>query len=164
MLYNPDVSIDGLFFEYLFVDNNNTISYWNDEYAKEKVLKHIERSLLQDVFFTAYDNEFAELFAYPELETMLKEIKINLEKSNSDKDFNYTMFDFENDIITFKFRKEFAGDLQRGDVLTNTWAWTALRFNYEPMTILFSNGELVKDAAPFIESNTDYGKDYIIQH
>jgi hypothetical protein len=73
-------------------------------------------------------------------------------------------YDFENDIITFKFKKEYVGNLQQGDILTNTWAWTALRFNYEPMTILFSNGELVKDAAPFIESNTDYGRDYIIQH
>ena len=73
-------------------------------------------------------------------------------------------YDFENDIITFKFKKEYAGDLQQGDILTNTWAWTALRFNYEPMTILFSNGELVKDAAPFIESNNDYGKEYIIQY
>jgi len=73
-------------------------------------------------------------------------------------------YDFDNDIITFKFRKEYAGDLHQGDILTNTWAWTALRFNYEPMTILFSNGELVKDAAPFIEDNEDYGKDYIIQY
>ena len=73
-------------------------------------------------------------------------------------------YNFENDIITFKFKKEYAGNLQQGDILTNTWAWTALRFNYEPMTILFSNGELVKDAAPFIESNTDYGIDYIIQY
>ena len=73
-------------------------------------------------------------------------------------------YDFDNDIVTFKFRKEYAGNLQKGDILTNTWAWTALRFNYEPMTILFSDGELVKDAAPFIESNNDYGKEYIIQY
>jgi len=73
-------------------------------------------------------------------------------------------YDFDNDIITFKFRKEYAGNLQQGDILTNTWAWTALRFNYEPMTILFSDGELVKDAAPFIENNNDYGKEYIIQY
>ena len=73
-------------------------------------------------------------------------------------------YDFENDIITFKFKKEYAGNLQQGDILTNTWAWTALRFNYEPMTILFSNGELVKDAAPFIENNNDYGKNYIVQY
>lgn len=75
-----------------------------------------------------------------------------------------SLYDFENDIITFKFQKEYAGNLQQGDILTDTWAWTALRFNYEPMTILFSNGELVKDAAPFIENNNDYGKDYIIQY
>jgi len=75
-----------------------------------------------------------------------------------------SLYDFDNDIITFKFKKEHAGNLQQGDILTNTWAWTALRFNYEPMTILFSDGELVKDAAPFIESNNDYGKEYIIQY
>jgi hypothetical protein len=73
-------------------------------------------------------------------------------------------YDFDNDIVSFKFRKEDAGNLKNGDILTDTWAWTALRFNNEPMTILFSNGELVKDAAPFIESSKDYGRDYIIQY
>ena len=73
-------------------------------------------------------------------------------------------YDFENDIITFKFRKEYAGNLQQGDILTNTFAWTALRFNFEPMTILFSDGELVKDAAPFIENSQDYGRDYVIKY
>jgi hypothetical protein len=73
-------------------------------------------------------------------------------------------YDFDNDIVSFKFRKEYAGNLKKGDILTDTWAWTALRFNNEPLTILFSNGELVKDAAPFIESSDDYGRDYIIQY
>lgn len=73
-------------------------------------------------------------------------------------------YDFENDIITFKFRKDFAGNLQKGDILTKTYAWTALRFNFEPLTILFSDGELVKDAAPFIESSQDYGRDYVIKY
>jgi hypothetical protein len=73
-------------------------------------------------------------------------------------------YDFENDIITFKFRKDYAGDLKQGDILTNTWAWTALRFNFEPMTILFSDGELVKDAAPFIENSQDYGREYTIKY
>ena len=73
-------------------------------------------------------------------------------------------YDIENDIVTFKFKKEFIGNPQPGDVLTNTWAWTALRFNFEPFTILFSDGELVKDAAPFIESHEDYGEDYIIKY
>jgi hypothetical protein len=73
-------------------------------------------------------------------------------------------FDLEEDIVTFKFSKLYAGDLQVGDILTDTWAWAALRFNYEPMTILFSDGELVKDAAPFIEDDKDYGRDYVIQY
>jgi hypothetical protein len=73
-------------------------------------------------------------------------------------------YDFENDIITFKFKKEYAGNLQQGDVLTNTFAWTALRFNFERMTILFSDGELVKDAAPFIENSKDYGRYYVIKY
>ena len=73
-------------------------------------------------------------------------------------------YDFDNDIISFKFKKEYVGDLKKGDILTDTWAWSALRFNNEPMTILFSNGELVKDIAPFIENDNDYGKDYIIQY
>jgi hypothetical protein len=74
------------------------------------------------------------------------------------------IYDFDNDIVTFKFKKEDAGNLEKGDILTNTYAWTALRFNFEPITILFSNGELIKDAAPFIESNNDYGLEYIIQY
>jgi len=73
-------------------------------------------------------------------------------------------YDFDNDIVSFKFKKEYAGDLEVGDIITDTWAWAALRFNYEPMTILFSDGELVKDAAPFIEDDDDYGKDYVIQY
>jgi hypothetical protein len=73
-------------------------------------------------------------------------------------------YDYDNNIVSFKFKKEYAGDLTKGDILTDTWAWSALRFNNEPMTILFSNGELVKDAAPFIESSKDYGKYYVIQY
>lgn len=73
-------------------------------------------------------------------------------------------YDFENDIITFKLKKEYVGDLKEGDILSDTWAWTALRFNNEPMTIVFSNGELVKDAAPFLEGSNDYGLDYIIKY
>lgn len=73
-------------------------------------------------------------------------------------------YDFENDIITFKFKKEYVGNPQPGDILTKTWSWTALRFNFEPFTILFSDGELVKDAAPFIIDYDDYGKDYVIKY
>lgn len=73
-------------------------------------------------------------------------------------------YDIENNIVTFKFNKEFIGNPQPGDVLTNTWAWTALRFTNELITLFFSSGELVKDAAPFIENYDDYGQDYIIKY
>jgi hypothetical protein len=58
--------------------------------------------------------------------------------------------------------KKFIGDPQPGDLLIRTFAWTALRFNFEPLSLLFSDGELVKDAAPFIENNSDYGRNYQI--
>jgi hypothetical protein len=85
-----------------------------------------------------------------------------------DRRFNYrwhdaeVTYDFNRSIITFKMDKKNIGDPQPGDTLIKTFAWTALRFNFEPLSLLFSDGELVKDAAPFIENNTDYGRNYQI--
>jgi hypothetical protein len=87
-----------------------------------------------------------------------------------DKRFNFNFkecegnYNFENDIVTFKFKKEFVGNPKPGDILKYTWAWTAIRFNFEALTILFSDGELVKDAAPFILDNNQYGENYIIKY
>ncbi len=87
-----------------------------------------------------------------------------------DKRFNFNYhdaevaYDFESDIVTFKFKKEFIGNPQPGEVLSKTFAWTALRFNNEPLCLLFSDGELVKDAAPFIENSQDFGREYIVQY
>jgi len=72
-------------------------------------------------------------------------------------------FDLEKNIVTFRVPKIKVGNLQPGDVLTDTWAWTALRFKLEPATWPFG-GELVKDAAPFITDVEDYGEDYVIQY
>jgi len=85
-----------------------------------------------------------------------------------DKRYNYkwhnaeVTFDFDRNIITFKMNKKDIGNPQPGDLLIKTFAWTALRFNFEPLTLLFGSGELVKDAAPFIENNTEYGRNYQI--
>lgn len=73
-------------------------------------------------------------------------------------------YDFEQNIVTFKLKKEYIGDPQPGDILTKTFAWTALRFKVELFSLLFSDGELVKDYAPVIENNEEYGKDYEIQY
>jgi len=73
-------------------------------------------------------------------------------------------YDFESNIVTFKINKVDIGNPQPGDILTRTFAWTALRFNFEPLCLLFSDGELVKDGAPFIESYDEYGRDYIIKY
>lgn len=87
-----------------------------------------------------------------------------------DRRFNYrwqdaeVTYDFERNIITFKMDKKYIGDPQPGDLLIKTFAWTALRFNFEPFCLLFSDGELVKDGAPFLENNSDYGRDYNIQY
>lgn len=70
-------------------------------------------------------------------------------------------YDFEKNIVTFKFSKEYIGNPNPGDVLTKTNAWNALRLNFEPLTLLFGDGELVKDYAP---NNGVYGEDYIIQY
>ena len=75
-------------------------------------------------------------------------------------------FDLENNIVTFKIHKDFVGNPQPGDILTTTWAWTALRFTFEPLTWLFL-GELAKDYAPGVDEETsepEYGRDYIIQY
>jgi len=83
-----------------------------------------------------------------------------------DRDYNQAeaTYDFDTNIVTFKFSKEFIGNPNPGDVLTDTFAWTALRLNFEQLTLLFSSGELIKDAAPFLEDNKDFGRDYVIQH
>ncbi len=65
-------------------------------------------------------------------------------------------FDFEKHIIYFAVPKRYIGDPQPGDVLTETNAWTALRFGAEPITVFFG-GELAKDWS-------GYGKEYIIQY
>jgi hypothetical protein len=65
-------------------------------------------------------------------------------------------FDVENNIIYFAVPKQLIGNPQPGDVLTETNAWTALRFGAEPLTA-FLGGELAKDWS-------GYGKDYVIQY
>jgi hypothetical protein len=75
-------------------------------------------------------------------------------------------FDLENNIVTFKMLKEFIGNPQPGDILTKTFAWTALRFTFEPVTVLFG-GELAKDYAPGVDEEAGdpkYGKDYTIKY
>jgi hypothetical protein len=66
------------------------------------------------------------------------------------------IFDIENDKVIFKISKDVIGNLEPGDILTNTDAWTGLRFKYEALTIPFG-GEVAKDWA-------GYGSDYVIQY
>jgi hypothetical protein len=73
-------------------------------------------------------------------------------------------YDYNRSIITFKIDKKYIGDPQPGDLFTKTYAWTALRLNVQVFTLLFSSGELVKDAAPLIQNASDYGRDYVIQY
>jgi hypothetical protein len=73
-------------------------------------------------------------------------------------------YDINRSIVTFKMDKKYIGVPKSGDLLIRTFAWTALRFNFEPFTLLFSKGELVLDAAPFIENNTEYGRNYQIMY
>ena len=70
-------------------------------------------------------------------------------------------YDFEKNIVTFKFSKEYIGNPSPGDVITHTFAGSGLRLNFEPLTLLFGSGELVRDRAP---NTKTYGKDYIIQY
>ena len=65
-------------------------------------------------------------------------------------------FDVQKGIVTFRFPKLLIGYPSKGDVLTETDAWTALRFKFEPSTWPYG-GELAKDWA-------GYGKDYTIQY
>lgn len=65
-------------------------------------------------------------------------------------------FDIENDIVTFRIPKLLIGYPSKGDILTQTDAWNALRFKIEPATWPYG-GELAKDWA-------GYGKDYEIQY
>jgi len=85
-----------------------------------------------------------------------------------DKRYNFNWqdaevtYDFDRNIVTFKMEKKYIGDPQPGDLLIKTFAWTGLRFNFEPLSLLFSDGELVKDGAPFRENNEEYGRNYQI--
>jgi hypothetical protein len=80
---------------------------------------------------------------------------------NRDNHAAEATYDFEKNIVTFKFSKEYIGNPNPGDVLTKTSAWTGLRLNLEPLTLLFGSGELAKDGAP---NNATSGKDYVIQY
>jgi hypothetical protein len=73
--------------------------------------------------------------------------------------------DFEGNIITFKLRKDTVGNPQPGDILTETWAWTCLRFAFQPLSWIFG-GEMAKDYAPGLTETgaADYGRDYEIQY
>lgn len=70
-------------------------------------------------------------------------------------------YNFETNIVTFKFNKNYIGNPRPGDIITHTLAWSGLRLNFEPLTLLFGDGELIKDGAP---NNNTYGKDYVIQY
>ena len=70
-------------------------------------------------------------------------------------------YDFEKNIVTFKFSKENIGNPNPGDIITQTYAGSGLRLNFQPLTLLFGSGELVRDSAP---KTGTYGKDYIIQY
>jgi len=72
------------------------------------------------------------------------------------KDLSNCTIDLEKNKITFKIPKNIIGNPESGDVLTETYAWTGLRFISEIFTYLFG-GELVKDTAPD-------GVDYFIQY
>ena len=65
-------------------------------------------------------------------------------------------FDLENNIVTFKIDKQVIGNPQPGDVLSETDAWTALRFRFDPLNF-FLGGEIAKDWA-------GYGDNYVIQY
>ena len=65
-------------------------------------------------------------------------------------------FDIVNDKVIFRIPKLLIGYPSKGDILTETDAWTALRFKFEPSTWPYG-GELAKDWA-------GYGKDYTIQY
>jgi hypothetical protein len=73
-------------------------------------------------------------------------------------------FNEDTNIITWKIPKTNIGNPKQGDVLTSTYAWTALRLVNQELNDKISDGELVKDAAPFIQSEYEYGKDYTIQY
>jgi hypothetical protein len=72
------------------------------------------------------------------------------------KDINNCTIDIEKNIITLKIPKNIIGNPNPGDILTETNAWTGLRFISELFTYPFG-GELVKDP-------TSYGNNYIIQY
>jgi len=65
-------------------------------------------------------------------------------------------FEINNDIVRFQIPKNLIGDPEPGDVLTQTDAWTGLRFIFEPFTIPLG-GEVAKDWA-------GYGSNYTIQY
>ena len=65
-------------------------------------------------------------------------------------------FDLEKNIVTFRIPKILIGYPSKGDILTQTDAWNALRFKIESATWPYG-GELAKDWA-------GYGQDYEIQY
>jgi hypothetical protein len=65
-------------------------------------------------------------------------------------------FELENDLVIFEIPKNIIGNPEQGDILTNTDAWTGLRFIFEPLTIPLG-GEVAKDWA-------GYGTDYAIKY
>lgn len=71
-------------------------------------------------------------------------------------------FDEEHNTITWKFPKSLVGSPTSGDVLINTWAWTALRGVDEAKHQQFGIGEVVKDWAGYEDEL--YGKYYMIKY
>lgn len=72
------------------------------------------------------------------------------------RDISNCTIDTEKNVITLKIPKNIIGNPDSGDVLTETNAWTGLRFVSEVFTYPFG-GELVKDP-------TSYGNNYLIQY
>ena len=72
------------------------------------------------------------------------------------KDISDCTIDIEKNIITLKIPKNIVGNPNPGDALTETSAWTGLRFIREVFTIPLG-GEMAKDP-------TSYGSEYLIQY
>ena len=66
-------------------------------------------------------------------------------------------FDPDTNIVLYRVPKLLVGNPGKGDVLTNTEAWAALRYRAELLTLIYGEGELIKDWA-------GYGRDYTVQY
>jgi len=136
-----------------FTEDENEPDYL---FLYEKV-KDLEYKKLRSIYSMHWDYDGTKYAAGTHTHTF-GTYKVFISGKSKGEYFNINgEYDLENNYVIFRVPKFLVGNPGQGDVLTNTEAWSALRYRAELLTLIYGDGELIKDWA-------GYGRDYTVQY